>query len=528
MNSCFLYFISLIIGFVIYSFYVFWLRSFNNSQVKENLPNNFLIWEDPTENKFPKTIPVVKIRLSAYTGEPVARGRLELIGGISPFMRFEEDGAFDNQAKSFSYDDFRRLLQCPKEEPELSGRRGMIGFMKYVNVTQQSIESACAYSEAGCHLWRECKSQAELLKASKIEARGFDKDNMRLVRVMNRTLYYDWPWGIKRFKQGTYWSASRLLGAVVEKVKDLPDSVFFFRTWDLGMFPGHFPIPAFSHAPTTHHADLPFPWTPVIEDEVLFHTAFVKGIEYYPDLNPDLDSVWAGRKNKAIFLGQLFGDRMASIVRQVVLDLSVDRPDVVYARFDDAHRISNYNPSSDETEDMHEILKKRKYSHVPDTNSRPGYLRHYAHLHTREKMPIVDYMRDYKYLLVLAGSGSSGRLCTFLAHSGAVILLQETEYLYHFSQRLKPWVHYVPISFMASDLVEKVEWLRAHDDMARQIARNGRMFALSYLRLEDYYCYVAAALMEFAGVADPSALVPFSPKPFVEEGGPRKGRYINA
>ena len=40
---------------------------------------------------------------------------------------------------------------------------------------------------------------------------------------------------------------------------------------------------------------------------------------------------------------------------------------------------------------------------------------------------------------------------------------------------------------------------------------NGRNFGASYLRLEDYYCYGASALMAVARVAAPSALVPFDP-----------------
>jgi hypothetical protein len=37
---------------------------------------------------------------------------------------------------------------------------------------------------------------------------------------------------------------------------------------------------------------------------------------------------------------------------------------------------------------------------------------------------------------------AADRLATLMAYSGAVIILQETDSLYHFSGRLKPWVHY--------------------------------------------------------------------------------------
>ena len=72
-------------------------------------------------------------------------------------------------------------------------------------------------------------------------------------------------------------------------------------------------------------------------------------------------------------------------------------------------------------------------------------------------------------------------------------MLQSTDFSYHFSARLRPWVHYVPLTYTTADLIEKVEWLRAHDGMARQLADNARHFGVSHLRMEDYFCYAGAA-----------------------------------
>lgn len=122
----------------------------------------------------------------------------------------------------------------------------------------------------------------------------------------------------------------------------------------------------------------------------------------------------------------------------------------------------------------------------------------------------------YKYLIVLTGveaKAASGRLASFLAHSGAVVLLQESEFSYHFSARLKPWVHYVPLSYSAADLTEKILWLKKHDDLAQKIARNARTFGDSYLRLEDQFCYAATVMQKLGHVMNGSdALQPFNPR----------------
>ena len=71
-----------------------------------------------------------------------------------------------------------------------------------------------------------------------------------------------------------------------------------------------------------------------------------------------------------------------------------------------------------------------------------------------------------------------------LAHSGAVILLSQSSSSYHFSARLTPWVHFVPLSFSSADLIQKIEWLRDNDVMAQRLAENAKNFGRSYLRME--------------------------------------------
>ena len=480
-------------------------------------------------DEFPENIPIVEIRKDYHSGRPVRRGTLELLGGVSSYTMDMKNGKWNESSDKVSLQKFQRILQCAPSEPELEGRRGVYGFMKLVRVSLQSILSACAYLEVGCLEWHDCKRKSNMLLSGKMmPSKRFDM-NIRLVRISRGKLYYDWPWHIDRFKRGTDWSISRLIGGVLEKVHDIGDSVFFVRSWDLALFPAHFPVPAFSHGTTTENSDMPYPWSLVIDDEILFHMdQVVRGKTVFSDMRPDNNTVWDNRVEKAIFLGALFGYRPAAISRQIVMDLAVLRPDLVEARFDAAFEVYAYGPHSDEDASLSTMLEALNTSRTIEKfdGTRPGSMRHFAHLFSTHRLPLDEYMRSYKYLLVLAGSGSSGRLCTFLAHSGAVVLLQETSYLYHFTQRLRPWVHYVPVSFTLSDLYEKVEWLRAHDVQARQIARNGRAFGLSYLRLEDYYCYVAAVLKAFSDVADKDALQPFDQRSFLVTDGPKKGTSL--
>lgn len=121
----------------------------------------------------------------------------------------------------------------------------------------------------------------------------------------------------------------------------------------------------------------------------------------------------------------------------------------------------------------------------------------------------------YKYIIVSNGNkgrSSTERLLSILPHSGAVILLQTSDVEYYFSNRLKPWVHYVPIAYNAADLIKKILWLQEHDEFAYRIARNAKIFGKSFMRLEDYYCWVAAVLKSLGELFNGTdALIPFDP-----------------
>ena len=79
----------------------------------------------------------------------------------------------------------------------------------------------------------------------------------------------------------------------------------------------------------------------------------------------------------------------------------------------------------------------------PSNRSLPfGYSAREATTRLTTKIDFDEYMLSYKYLIVIGGIFGADRLNTFLSHSGAVILLQETDFLYHYSAFLEPWVHY--------------------------------------------------------------------------------------
>ena len=95
-------------------------------------------------------------------------------------------------------------------------------------------------------------------------------------------------------------------------------------------------------------------------------------------------------------------------------------------------------------------------------------------------VPMYEQVRDYRYLIDIEGAGFSGRL-KYLLHSGRLLFLQDYVWREWYRGMLEPYVHYVPLAADLSDLVERVEEVRADPRMEARIAANAQAFARQHL-----------------------------------------------
>lgn len=66
-----------------------------------------------------------------------------------------------------------------------------------------------------------------------------------------------------------------------------------------------------------------------------------------------------------------------------------------------------------------------------------------------------------------------------------------------FTERLAPWVHYIPVQIDYSDLYDTLTFFRgnldgedAHEDMAKKIGEAGKAWSLEFWRREDMTAYM--------------------------------------
>jgi hypothetical protein len=89
------------------------------------------------------------------------------------------------------------------------------------------------------------------------------------------------------------------------------------------------------------------------------------------------------------------------------------------------------------------------------------------------------FFQQYRYHIDIDGNTNSwpGLFIKLLTGSPVLKVASRLGYQQWYYDRLKPWINFVPVASDLADLVEKVSWLRANDDAARQIGVAGRDLA---------------------------------------------------
>ncbi|KAK0449629.1 glycosyl transferase family 90-domain-containing protein [Desarmillaria tabescens] len=111
----------------------------------------------------------------------------------------------------------------------------------------------------------------------------------------------------------------------------------------------------------------------------------------------------------------------------------------------------------------------------------------------------------YKYIFDVDGNAWSGRFKWLL--SSHALIFKSTVYPEWFTDRLMPWVHYVPIQVDYSDLWDALVFFHGdlkgdndREDLARKIASAGRNWSRTFWRKEDMTAYNYRVFLEYARI----------------------------
>ena len=107
----------------------------------------------------------------------------------------------------------------------------------------------------------------------------------------------------------------------------------------------------------------------------------------------------------------------------------------------------------------------------------------------------IEEQAKSKYFIVVDGNSWALRLPTYLKSNSVVFY--NGIFTFWFSRHLKPFVHYVPFKADFSDLTEKLEYAKNHDEEMKKIAENARKFIEEFITPDTVSCYLALLIVEY-------------------------------
>ncbi|KAF5354282.1 hypothetical protein D9756_007151 [Leucocoprinus leucothites] len=112
---------------------------------------------------------------------------------------------------------------------------------------------------------------------------------------------------------------------------------------------------------------------------------------------------------------------------------------------------------------------------------------------------------EYRYVLDVDGNGWSGRFKRLITSNS--LIFKSTIYPEWYTDRVQPWVHYIPVQVDLSDLHDSLVFFRgdgngegSHEDIGRKIAMAGREWSLKFWRKEDLNAYFFRLILEYARI----------------------------
>eukprot|EP00929_Paragymnodinium_shiwhaense_P054551 TRINITY_DN27343_c0_g1_i3.p1 TRINITY_DN27343_c0_g1~~TRINITY_DN27343_c0_g1_i3.p1 ORF type:complete len:469 (-),score=85.31 TRINITY_DN27343_c0_g1_i3:1181-2587(-) len=110
-------------------------------------------------------------------------------------------------------------------------------------------------------------------------------------------------------------------------------------------------------------------------------------------------------------------------------------------------------------------------------------------------------LRNFKYVVNVAAVLSSWRELELLA-SGALLFLQDSSDADLVRSGLRAWEHFVPVRNDLSDLIEKVEYMVGHDELAQKIAGAAQVIFHEHMTKAQTLCYIWRALRSISNNSD--------------------------
>ena len=114
---------------------------------------------------------------------------------------------------------------------------------------------------------------------------------------------------------------------------------------------------------------------------------------------------------------------------------------------------------------------------------------------SKTRVPYTEFLK-YKVFFIIDGAVIASNHMWAFATGCVVVMISNSKCW--FSDLVKPWIHYVPISYDLSDLEENLTWIKEHDLEAELIANNALKFAGEYFSVDYQREYLRKSIIKLS------------------------------
>jgi hypothetical protein len=137
-----------------------------------------------------------------------------------------------------------------------------------------------------------------------------------------------------------------------------------------------------------------------------------------------------------------------------------------------------------------------RYSCVTQTHE-PEKIREMFGQYFGEGVSISEHLA-YKYQLLVDGNSCAYSRAIWQLFSNCLTFKQDSPNVQWYYRAIQPWVHYIPVQSDFSDLIEKLRWAEAHEELAEAIVKRAQGFAKKNLKKSDIRHYLVLLLKAYA------------------------------
>lgn len=192
--------------------------------------------------------------------------------------------------------------------------------------------------------------------------------------------------------------------------------------------------------------------------------AVYKGNQSFPWKNKLKKGIWRGQTTGALYSYP----SCLKLPRVKLVDLSMQYPDLLDAAFTGLVQF-------DKKDDERLFLKSYPLKSI---------------------IPVQEQIAC-KYLIDIDGNTCNDSRMYWMLHANSVLLKQSSAHIFWFTDRFKPYKHYLPFKNDLSDFMDQLKWAMENDQEVEEMALSSSMLARKIYHLDTQRKYLSSLLTQY-------------------------------